>query len=479
MMFKKREVSITKKLVLSVATLVLAFMMLLLILNSVFLEEFYVFNLKDTFISEAEMIQDIYVNDEREVENLIKELNNTTGFKYNVVDADGKIYLSSVPEFDKSLLLSLPIHQSDYIRDNAKILENSYKYTIIEHPERKQDQVMLVVKLSENRYLVITEQLQEIRTNAAVANKFFVYSGMVILLLILPVTYLFSKRLVRPVLELNELTSHIADLKFDTYYKGPVEDEIGRLGKNLNRISRKLDAAIQDLEGKNEQLKNDINMQRYFLASVSHEFKTPVGIIKGYAESIKLNYYKTSEEKDEFTEYIIEESERLNDLVEDMIMLAKIDTRDFKLELRDMNLSDLVRNIYGKHSDSFSDINVSCEVNIERDIYTCVDEKRLKQVLENILTNARRYMDKNGSFSLELKQANDDVKLIIKNTCSDFSASDCDEIFRPFYRAEHSRSRITGGHGLGLSIVKAIIEAHDGSVYADYFGNTFELTITI
>lgn len=474
-----RDLSIKKKLVMVVFSLILGFMIVLLLLNVFFLEDFFIYTLKEVFIEEATEINEVYHNDPKNLLNTLKEHNNINGYKYVIVDAEGFIMLSSVPEFDENNKMALAKHQFNIISDyKEEITTKKYKYLVLKHPKKEQDQIVIMRYLTSNKTLVISVQLDEIRRNADIANKFFLITGCIMIVLILIVSYILSKKIVKPIIDINHQTAKIANLDFNVSLNYDSKDEIGQLAHSISSISKVLDQKIQDLYQANSLLKNDMISQRQFLASIAHEFKSPIGIIKGYTESIKLNYYETEEEKQDYLNYVLDESDRLNNLVEDIVLLAKLDKRDFKLDISDVDFSNTVLHSLDKYTNLMKSKGLHVETAIKSDLFISGDAVRIEQIVDNMLSNANRYTTENGHIKVSLESVESKAVLSIENTCHEIDKIDLSSLIKPFYRLEESRSRETGGHGLGLTIVNGLVDAHHGETKLSYAEGKFIIKTT-
>jgi len=474
-----RDLSIKKKLVMVVFSLILGFMIVLLLLNVFFLEDFFIYTLKEDFIEEASEINNVYHNDPENLLNTLREHNNINGYKYVIVDAEGIIRLSSVPEFDVNNEMFLPKHQFEIISDyKDEIVTNEYKYFVLKHPQKEQDQIVLIRYLTPNRTMVISVQLDEIRRNADIANQFFLITGCIIIIFILIISYVLSKKIVKPIIDINNQTAKIANLDFDVSLNYDSKDEIGQLAHSITSISKVLDQKIQELYQANSLLKNDMIGQRQFLASIAHEFKSPIGIIKGYTESVKLKYYETEEEKTDFLDYILDESDRLNNLVEDIVLLAKLDKRDFKLDISDVDLSITILHSLDKYKQLMKTRGLHLESSIKSDIVIRGDVNRIEQIVDNILSNTNRYTTDSGQVKVSLESDEANAVLTVENSSHEINHLDLGSLVKPFYRLEESRSRETGGHGLGLTIVSGLLDAHHGELKLSYTEGKFIIKVT-
>lgn len=471
MMNLRIKSSIRYKLMFAVGIMFVIFMIVFTCIHYLLLEPYYVSKMKDEMYTFAKEIQT-----EASAEHL-KTLNNETGFKFVIFKTNGDVVISSVPEFNLDMTLSISADTLKYFQGfQEQLYQDSYQFDVLKSPDKSQSQVVMTCRLDSDRYLMISKQLNELNKQIDIANQFFIIVGLSLLIVALIVTYLITKRFVKPVIDISNQAKSIAGLSFDYRYEGPVNDEIGRLGSYMNQISKELKKRIDDLQAANSQLCEDMTLQRKFLASVSHDFKSPVGIIKGFAESLKLNYYKNDAEHQEFAEYIIEEADYLSQLVEDILMLAKMNQTDFTLNKSLANISELLtKSVQVK--EGREDVNI--KLSIEGDIKGNVDGFRIQQVFYNLIDNAFRYTNSCGEIQMILKQTEDIIKLEVKNSTDAISQDLIPLLTRPFYRLDESRSRQTGGHGLGLSIVEAIIVAHEGHMQLSWQSGYFLVAIDL
>ena len=455
--------SIKLKLMSAVTILLILFIGTLLLANSFFLESYYIYQTRGSFEKTFETV--LKAKNER-IENLlslIRELNAENGYKYLLVNHEYRIQLSSTPEFTINNKTELPKFQREYLLENRQELDKgNILYEALHHPNKEQNIVQLTAKLRKNQYLLITQPLQQLSDNAQIANHFFLIIGGILLGLSMLVVFFISQSMVRPIINITGIAKKIADLDFSHKYTGKSKDEVGILGESINSISEKLDSTISHLKKTNEQLQEEMQLQKRFLASVSHEFKTPVGLIRGYSESLNLGMIKTAKEQREITDIIIKESDRLNRLVNDIILLMRMDSGAFQINRHLIDLTPVLSETIEYFSQSAKEKQIALLSNIPPSLHAMGDKERIMQILENLLSNSLQYTNENGEIHLKAMKENDTIRIEVMNTGSQISDSHLTHLFEPFYRAEDSRSRIKGGSGLGLSIVKGIVLAHQG-----------------
>lgn len=207
--------------------------------------------------------------------------------------------------------------------------------------------------------------------------------------------------------------------------------------------------------------------QKQFIADASHELKTPLAIIKTNSSVIKGNKYESVLSQMKWLNYIEDQSSRMGELIEEMLSLAKLDSEKELLNFSNFDISHLVDNIILTFEAVIFENNIEFESDIKQEIYVRGDKEKIKKAITILLDNAIKYTNKNGKISVFVKEDKSKVKIIVKNTGEGIKKEDLDKIFERFYRVDGSRTRETGGYGLGLAIAKSIIETHKGKIYAN------------
>ncbi|WP_176461864.1 sensor histidine kinase [Anaeromicrobium sediminis] len=436
----------------------------MILVNSIFLEDYYIFKTKATFVKEYEELLEEYRGiSDRKFLDILRRRNSDNGYKYLVVNEKYDIVLSSAPEFKEGNRLHLSKFQKEFMKKNEKELtDGKVFYQALKRDDSKQYDITLVAQLRKDHFLLIAQPLQQVSENVAIANDFILMIGIGILIIGVIIANYMSRRIVRPILEITEITSKIANLDFSERYHGTLKDEVGILGKSINRISEKLHSTISDLKHTNTDLQKELQLQKRFLASVSHEFKTPVGLIRGYTESLHLGMAKDKEEAQEFTSIILQETDHLNRLISDIIFLMHIDSGIFQMNMKGFDLAISIQGVVNKFSQMPSEKSFELSVETPSKLQVCGDEGRLIQVLENLISNGIRHVSPGGILQLTANQKNNLVKVEIYNSGKQIPKEHLPHLFNAFYSAQDSRSRNNSGTGLGLSIVNSIIQKHRG-----------------
>jgi two-component system sensor histidine kinase VanS len=308
--------------------------------------------------------------------------------------------------------------------------------------------------------------------NYAVLQEYIIYLFIFAVILAAILAAVFSVIVTRPILKMRDTASQITKLDFTTRCDYRANDEIGELAESLNFLSYKLNDTIEQLKDANEKLKGDLDLQREidrlrrdFIASVSHELKTPLTLIKGFTESIRENKVK-DEEIREAQNIIVDEVDKMGKLVHDMLDLSTLESVTYKLNMQEFDCTKLLSDIADKYSMMMKNHNIIFKCKLENGVIPVyADSFRIEQVVTNFLNNAIVYTPENGTIQLRSEVEKNCITISIYNDGESIEECEIDKIWDQFYRTDKSRSKKTGGTGLGLTICKAILEKH-GSYFS-------------
>lgn len=273
-----------------------------------------------------------------------------------------------------------------------------------------------------------------------------------------------------PIKKVSRLSKQMAEMDFDGLNPVKRIDEIGVLSNNLKDLSAKLAAALSKLQESNQKLQADIDMERKlekqrveFFSAASHELKTPITIVKGQLQGM---LYQVGRYKDR--EAYLAESlgviETLEKMVQELLIISRLETTGYTCNKSNICLSMLVNDRLSAFEDLFMQKELSVEKSVTPEIYMSGDMQLLQKAVDNLLGNAVQYSKEGSSISVNLWKEDERINLTIENTGSHIPNEDIPKLFEAFYRVEQSRNRLTGGSGLGLYIVKTILELHDAEI---------------
>ena len=213
-------------------------------------------------------------------------------------------------------------------------------------------------------------------------------------------------------------------------------------------------------------IKETFKKQKQFIDDASHELKTPLSIIKTNTSLILSHPDDTIKNQSKWINYINSQTDRMSELISEMLSLAKMDTAENKLPLSPINMSKIVESMILMFDAVLYENNIELETNISKNLFINGDKESLKKLFSVIMDNAIKHTNKNGNITVSLFSDKNKVKMIIRNTGEGIAQEHLERIFERFYRADSSRNRETGGYGLGLSIASSIVKQHKGKIYA-------------
>ncbi|KEI81244.1 HAMP domain-containing histidine kinase [Clostridium botulinum] len=322
---------------------------------------------------------------------------------------------------------------------------------------------------SEEKYnLYLTAPLQPVSEASKVLFLLIPYIGLVVILISVIGGLIYSKVISKPLISMNKVAKEMAKLDFTKKCTVKGEDEIGELSQSLNDLSNNLRISMKELQRANEQLLDDIakereieKKRREFIATISHELKTPITILKGQIEGMLSNIgiYK---DRDKYLKRNLEVLNDMEYMVKETLEISKLESQGFKPRKEQVSLSKIVEECIYNISFIAKRKNIFIDKNINEDLFVHGDSKLLKKVVNNIITNAINHSPESEKVYANLHEEKDEIVLKMENTGIYIEENELKEIFKPFYRIEKSRNRKSGGSGLGLYIVKMILDAHNG-----------------
>ena len=311
-------------------------------------------------------------------------------------------------------------------------------------------------------YFMMRIPMGSIRDSVRTSNEFLGYFIVIGLAVSMILISWMSRKITTPLQELTELSKRMADLDFDAKYTSGGQNEIGQLGEHFNQMSETLERTISELKTANNQLQNDIEekiqideMRKEFLSNVSHELKTPLTSISGYAELIETGM-ASEQDTVRFAHGIHNSANRLLTLINDIIRLSELDGTEEEADTELLNLHEMAQNCVEMLKMSAEKHKVTIALN-GTECYVTANRQMMEELLYNLCDNAIRYNNPGGSVDVQTYAREGHTYLVVKDTGIGISKEHQERIFERFYRVDKSRSKSTGGTGLGLAIVKHII----------------------
>ncbi len=386
-----------------------------------------------------------------------------------VMDSGGKAVFSTLGEQDPRL--------SQMIRDVVgqdidadTVLEQTGNFTIYRSAaDSDQDNVEYLRMwgiFSDGSWFVMQSPLASIRESAALANQFLIYLGSIGIIVGGLLVWLLSRRITQPLMELTHLSQKMANLNFDAKYTSGGADEIGILGSNFNRMSEQLEKTISELKRANNQLQKDIEqkekmeeMRNEFLGNVSHELKTPLALIQGYAEGLKEGVNDDPESREFYCEVIMDEADKMNRMVKNLLTLNQLEFGSDEVEFERFDIVGLVKGVIASCDILIQQAGASVDFVADEKLDVWADEFKTEQVVRNYLTNAIHHVENEKRIEVRIRQNGDTAHISVFNSGKPIPEEDVPKLWDKFYKVDKAHTREYGGNGIGLSIVKAIMES--------------------
>lgn len=319
--------------------------------------------------------------------------------------------------------------------------------------------------LSTGDFFILRTPCESLSEAAEIANSFLMHVSVSFIIIGAIITYLISSKITGPIRELTNISEKMARLDFDTKYQKTKDDEIGQLGENMNILSTTLEKTISELKTANLELKKDVEqkektdeMRREFLSNVSHELKTPLALIQGYAEGL-TDMVDDKESRDFYCDVIIDETRRMNRLVQSLLSLDNIESGSETPVMERLDISEMIKNIASSMDIFVKQKDIKLSNDVEDNLHIWCDRSRCEEILRNYMSNAINHVTDGGSINIKSHMGENGVRISFFNTGDPIPEENLPHIWEKFYKVDKARTREYGGSGVGLSIVKAACES--------------------
>ena len=399
----------------------------------------------------------------------IREISERDNVNITLTDEDFKLLSSTSRNAEGNAVRMFGFFSGFYFND-IKVMEETEDYTIQETSELRihTNYLELWGMLKNGNWCLLQTPLQSLENAAGITMRFYLLVAAFVLLLGILLVNFIVKRVTEPISELNVLSKRMADLDFDARYTGQSRNEIGELGESFNRMSTKLEQTISELKAANLELQKDNErktqvdeVRKEFLNNVSHELKTPIALISGYAEGLKDNVADDPESRDFYCDVIIEESSKMTAMVQKLLTLNQLEFGNDPVVMERFDLVQLIRGVITGMQIMIDEAGAKVSYSEQEPIYVWGDEFKIEEVVTNYLSNAVHHLSGDRRIEIRnLRLSDGIIRTTVFNSGSPIPEADIGHIFEKFYKVDKARTREYGGSGIGLSIVKAIMEGH-------------------
>lgn len=443
----------------------------LIIVNSVVLESFYIYSKTKTVRNVYTRINDYYNlnGNDVDLEEELRRIAFNNNFDIFIETEENVIVFSTDRDLYSTINFIISARENIdegniiYHNENIQISRINDKYNNISY-------ILLSGRLDNGYNLYISIPAVPIEESVQISNQTLIIIGIIILLISSFIASYISKKFTEPIVQLNTITDKMARLDFSQKYRiADTDDEINELGKNINTMSDKLEATIKQLRENNSELEKDIEekskideMRKQFISDVSHELKTPIALIQGYAEGLIENVNSDDESRKFYAEVILDESNKMDTLVKQLLELMKLEYGKREFNNVDFNIVELINEVIRKCKVMIDEKKIDVEFDSNTPIMVNADDFYIEQVITNYFTNAIKHakeVDGKKKIKIEINEniEKGKIRVSVFNTGDNISEEHIDKIWGRFYKEDSSRNRTDGGTGIGLALVKAIM----------------------
>lgn len=355
--------------------------------------------------------------------------------------------------------------------ENRTIVSSNDNYTLQKvYDERLGDYYLEIWGTLDNGYsIILRTPIQGIKDNVNISTTLIKYVGGAILAVGIIAAFVVSTYITRPIKQLSNIAEKMSEMDFNARYEGSDKGEIGLLGKSMNNMSEKLEQNIAELKKANLELKKDIDkkekleiMRTDFLSNVSHELKTPIALIQGYAEGLKEGITDDPESMEFYCDVIMDEANKMNTMVKRLLTLNQIEFGNDEPEMERFDINELIASVADANAIRAGQKNMSIVFdNRNEHNFVWADEYKTEEVLTNYISNALNHCD--GKRAIEVRTEKSEnggtITVTVYNSGKNIADEDLERIWEKFYKTDKARTREYGGNGIGLSIVKAIMDS--------------------
>lgn len=477
-MLKKALKSVRAKLFITLCVVILMIIGFFVIINNAVLEALYYYSKKEAILNTYEYIntniqKSMNEEEKNSYELELEKVSVNNNFEILILNGDDIVYTTNknfLSNFGNINEIKYDVRYSIFNKSDVMYSNGSTNIRRINDRKNGITYVLLTSVLENGNELYIRMPVTPIQDSASISNRFiFVMGFAAIILGGIAITFI-TQRFTKPIEELNSIANEMSNLNFKRKYRiNDSEDEINELGKSINTLSDKLEDTIHKLKLSNSELEKDIEekskideMRKQFISDVSHELKTPIALIQGYAEGLVENVNTDEENRKFYADVILDEANKMDKLVKRLLELMKLEYEDRKFNDTKFDIVELINEVVKNSKVVLTENNIEIDFNEKNPIYVYADDFYIEQVVSNYFTNAIKNIEEIDGvkkIKIRIRKGKEEGKLRITvfNTGKKIDEENLGRIWTRFYKVDESRARANGGTGIGLSLVKAIM----------------------
>ncbi|MCH4030526.1 MAG: HAMP domain-containing histidine kinase [Lachnospiraceae bacterium] len=466
-----------------IGAIVLGMTCTLLLLNTFMVEPYYLSTKRKDMVTaygEVNSVMNDYMSGAISKDDTTKQLDQMVSpYSVNLVIVDSSwevIYSNTrdagmmLQKIQETVLGGIPLRDGEGDNNNVTIIEKNDSYTL----QKSYD-----ARLNDNFYelwgtygngttLLMRMPLLSVRDTIVMTNRFIQIAGILIFVIGLVTASGLSGFISRPIKHLSEIASRMSSLDFDVRYEGHDRSEIGVLGRKMNDMSESLEETISELKSANTQLQRDIerkteidNMRKEFLSNVSHDLKTPIALIQGYAEGLRDGIADDPESSAYYCGVILDESKKMNIMVRRLLDLNQIEFGNEKPVMKRFDLAQLLHDCVSANRLTAQKDGIELVYEgPESGIDAWSDETKVDEMITNYLSNAIHYAAGRKQIRVWETDEGTNRRVHVFNTGNPIPDEETNRIWEKFYKIDKARTLEYSGNGIGLSIVKAICDSY-------------------
>ena len=462
--------SLTRQITSIVSLLVAGAILLCWVLNTTLLPRYYMHNKKEVLIENYQTISNASAQNELESDEFAVTFDNlfsNGNIMALILQQDGKVLRSSVNDLDalRTEFWDVLLHG-----DKMEVLYSNKQYQLLKKTDTRLDSEYLVlVGVLENGDMVLMRTaVESIRESAAISNRFLLFAGAAAIVASILVAFFTTRHITKPLQQLTDISKRMVDLDFNAKYESDQSNsyEVEELGNHINRLSENLERTISELKTANVELQDDIEkkiqideMRKEFLSNVSHELKTPLALIQGYAEGLQECINDDAESREFYCEVIIDEADKMNRMVKKLLTLNQLEFGNDQVIMERFDMTELIRGVANSTRILMEQKGIRLELENSEEAWVWGDEFKVEEVITNYMSNAINHADGEKLIRVFYTRSEDKLRVSVFNTGQPIPEEDIEKIWVKFYKVDKARTREYGGSGIGLSIVKAIMDS--------------------
>lgn len=462
--------SLTRQITSIVSLLVAGAILLCWVLNTTLLPRYYMHNKKEVLMENYQTISNASAQNELESDEFAVTFDNLCSngnIMALILQQDGKVLRSSVNDLDalRTEFWDVLLHG-----DKMEVLYSNKQYQLLKKTDTRLDSEYLVlVGVLENGDMVLMRTaVESIRESAAISNRFLLFAGAAAIVASILVAFFTTRHITKPLQQLTDISKRMVDLDFNAKYESDQSNsyEVEELGNHINRLSENLERTISELKTANVELQDDIEkkiqideMRKEFLSNVSHELKTPLALIQGYAEGLQECINDDAESREFYCEVIIDEADKMNRMVKKLLTLNQLEFGNDQVIMERFDMTELIRGVANSTRILMEQKGIRLELENSEEAWVWGDEFKVEEVITNYMSNAINHADGEKLIRVFYTRSEDKLRVSVFNTGQPIPEEDIEKIWVKFYKVDKARPREYGGSGIGLSIVKAIMDS--------------------